>query len=70
MDINPHLYFIEHNPNSKDMLSKLTNNIDLEDIDLDDYKPGPPKRTFTLRMNAKYIGRGKPLFYPLDNEEE
>ncbi|GAB4304080.1 MAG: hypothetical protein Fur0025_45680 [Oscillatoriaceae cyanobacterium] len=48
----------------------LTGIIDpIEDISEITYSPLPPKPYFTVRMRAQFQGRGKPLPYPLDEEE-
>lgn len=41
----------------------------LEDEDYN-YNPVPPRRVVTYKVRIKVIGRGKPLPYPLDEEDE
>ena len=43
----------------------------LEDIDEISYRPMPPKRSFTVRVRYQDKGRGEPLPYSLDlNDDE
>jgi len=36
--------------------------------DLNDYRPMPPNRSFTVRVRYHFKGRGKPREYPLDDD--
>ncbi len=42
----------------------------IEDVSEITYRPGSPKRSFTVRMRVQFQGRGKPLPYPLDEEDD
>lgn len=43
-------------------------NLTSEENDFADYRPIPPKRTFTAKARFKFTGRTKPLPYPSDSE--
>ena len=40
-----------------------------ETLDVFSLNRVPPKRTYTMRVKYKFIGRGQPRPYPLDDEE-
>lgn len=37
--------------------------------ELENYKSPPPKRVFTIKVRYRFVGKGKPTPYPLDEDE-
>jgi len=46
----------------------ITEESDLDD--LLDYKHVPPRRVVTISVQYRYFGRGQPLPYPVEDDEE